>query len=131
MVFMSEPIDEAGPRVDAEAAADRAPSGIKTTAARALALGLALTTPAALRGIDDDLAAIGMERRPTPWGGWKHRAEIYEDSDNVVLRYGALDEARDLEQQHWVATADDKAASPYADRLVLKGGVLLASGTGE
>jgi len=48
-----------------------------------------------------------MERRPRHWGGWKHRAEIYEDSDNVLLRYGVLDEVRDLEQQRWVATADD------------------------
>ena len=107
MVFMSEPIDEAGPRADAEAAADRTLSGIRTTAARALALGLALTTPAALSGIDDDLAAIGMERRPKHWGGWKDRVKIYEDSDNVLLRYGVLDEVRDLEQQGWVATADD------------------------
>lgn len=77
MVFMSEPIDEAVPRADAEAAADRTPSGIRTTAARALALGLALTTPAALSGIDDDLVAIGMERRPKHWGGWEHRTTIY------------------------------------------------------
>lgn len=107
MARMSAPINEAGPRTDAEAAADRTPSGIRTTAARALALGLALTKPAALRGIDDDLAAIGMERRPRPWGDWKRRTEIYDDSDNVLLRYGVLDEVRDLEQQRWVATADD------------------------
>jgi pimeloyl-ACP methyl ester carboxylesterase len=104
---MSEPIDETGPRADAEAAADRSPSGIRTTAARALVLGSALSTPAALSGIDNDLVAIGVEGRPKPWGSWKHRAEIYEDSDSVLLRYGVLDEIRELEQQRWVATADD------------------------
>ncbi|HKR48477.1 MAG TPA: hypothetical protein VJT72_02655, partial [Pseudonocardiaceae bacterium] len=41
------------------------------------------------------------------WGDWKRRAEIYNDSDNVLVRYGLLDEVHDLEQQRWVATADD------------------------
>jgi pimeloyl-ACP methyl ester carboxylesterase len=104
---VAEPIDEGAVRADAEAASDPSPVGIATTAARALALGSALATPGALRGMEVDLAAIGLSRLPSFWGGWEQRGQIVDGSDQVLDQYGLLEEIRQREEERWIATPSD------------------------
>lgn len=94
---MEEPSPE--PLRDAEAAGRATPSATATTAARALALGAALTKPAALAGLEKDLQAIGVERTPRRWGSWEERIEAVDASDRVLARYGALDEVTEAESR--------------------------------
>jgi pimeloyl-ACP methyl ester carboxylesterase len=103
---VAEPIDEGAVRADAEAASDPSPVGIATTAARALALGSALATPGALRGMEADLAAIGLSRLPEVWGSWAQRGEIVGESDEVLGQYGLLAEIRQREEERWIATSN-------------------------
>ncbi len=104
---MAEPIDEGAVQADAETASDPSPVGIATTAARALALGSALATPGALRGMEADLAVIGLSRLPSFWGGWAQRGQIVDASDQVLDRYGLLEEIRQREEERWIATSSD------------------------
>lgn len=116
---MAEPIDEGAVRADAEAASDPSPVGIATTAARALALGSALATPGALRGMEADLAAIGLSRLPAFWGGWARRGQIVDDSDGVLAQYRLLEEIRQREEEQWIATFSDSYDQQRSARVDL------------
>ena len=116
---MAEPIGEGAVRADAEAASDPSPVGIATTAARALALGSALASPGALRGMEADLAAIGLSRLPAIWGGWDRRGQIMEDSDEVLAQYGLLEEIRQREEEQWIATSSDSYDLLRSERVDL------------
>jgi pimeloyl-ACP methyl ester carboxylesterase len=116
---MAEPIGEGAVRADAEAASDPSPVGIATTAARALALGSALASPGALRGIETDLTAIGLSRLPATWGGWERRGQIIEDSDEVLNEYGLLEEIRQREEERWIATSSDSYDLLRSERVDL------------
>jgi hypothetical protein len=69
--------DEPGPRADDDAVVDPSPSGVATTAARALVLGAALTGSGALLGIEQDLPEVGIDRVPPYWGGWEERQVLF------------------------------------------------------
>jgi pimeloyl-ACP methyl ester carboxylesterase len=114
-----EPIDDGAVRADAEAASDPSPIGIATTAARALALGSALATPGALRGMEADLAAIGLSRLPAIWGGWAERGQIVDGSDRVLAQYGLLEEIRQREEERWIATSSDSYDQQRSARVDL------------
>lgn len=107
---MPEPVDPSSVRADAEAVLDPSPAAVSATAARALALGSALATPTALIGLEQDLALIGLPNRPPRWGGWEQRFQILHGSDDVLQRYGLLEEVRSREERFWVA-ADDVASA--------------------
>jgi len=116
---MAEPIDQSAVRSDAEAASDPSPAAVATTAARALALGSALATPNALRGLDEDLSAVGLQRLPVRWGGWEHRKQILADSDDVLERHHLLDEVRSREEALWIATDNLFGAPQWSARVDL------------
>ena len=116
---MAAPIEQSAVRSDAEAASDPSPAAIATTTARALALGSALATPNALRGLDEDLAAIGLQRLPARWGGWEQRKQILADSDDVLERYHLLDEVRSREEALWTATDNLFGAPQWSARADL------------
>lgn len=116
---MAEPIEQGAVRSDAEAASDPSPAAVATTTARALALGSALATPNALRGIEDDLATIGLPRVPAAWGGWEQRKRILGDSDDVLERYHLLDEIRRREEALWVVTEDESGDPQWSARVDL------------
>lgn len=95
------------PRSDAEAVLDGERSAVLTTAARALVLGNALSSPAALTGMSSDLTALGFASAlPRPWGGWENRVAAVAASDRVLTRYQALDEVAAREQSGYVADGD-------------------------
>jgi hypothetical protein len=52
----------------------------------------------ALVGIEDDLAAVGVERTPGYWGGWEERLRVLEESDHMLAERGLLAEVREREQ---------------------------------
>jgi hypothetical protein len=116
---MAEPIGESAVRSDAEAASDPSPAAVATTAARALALGSALATRDALRGLGHDLEAIGFRRLPAGWGGWEERQRILADSDDVLDRYHLLDEVRGREDALWIVTEDEMGAPQLSARVDL------------
>lgn len=119
---MADPVDPSSVRADAEAAFEPSPAAVATTAARALALGSALASPEALLGLDQDLAFIGMPRRPPRWGGWEQRFQILHGSDEVLQQYGLLEEVRSREEAIWVATNDatqDNQAPEWSARVDL------------
>jgi hypothetical protein len=70
---MAEPVEFSAVRSDAEAASDSSPAAVASTAARALSLGSSLATPDALRGMDRELAAIGLINY-LPYWFWRHSA---------------------------------------------------------
>jgi hypothetical protein len=107
---MAEPIEFSAVRSDAEAAFDSSPAAVASTAARALSLGSALATPDALRGMDRELVAIGLLRRPTRWGGWEQRKQILASSDDILGRFHLLDEIRNREEERRVVS--DAGAGP-------------------
>lgn len=89
---MTSPGDKAAePRGDADASVDASPSGVYTTAARALSVGAALSRPSTLNGLEPDLASIGIQRLPQRWGSWEDRLRILDDSEEVLQRYGIRD----------------------------------------
>lgn len=116
---MAEPIAESAVRSDAEAASDPSPAAVATTTARALALGSALATPNALRGMNEDLAAIGLRRLPAAWGGWEQRKQILAESDDVLEHYHLLDEVRSREEARWVVTDDQAGVPQWSARVDL------------
>ncbi|HYV14852.1 MAG TPA: hypothetical protein VE972_02400 [Conexibacter sp.] len=116
---MAEPSHEAEPRADAEAVVEDSSSAVATTAARALALGAALATPAALHGIRDDLAAIGLAELPKPWGGWERRTEFLKRSSNVLAGFGILDAVQERERADWMFTRDVPPAHDESARVAL------------
>lgn len=90
--------DEVSPRSDDSAVVDPSASGVATTAARALALGAALTASQALDGLEVELAEIGLARLPTYWGGWEERVEVIDRSDRLLAEYDVLEEVREQER---------------------------------
>ena len=102
----AEPI----PRADDDAVVDPSPSGVATTAARALALGAALTSSDALFGIEEDLAEVGIERLPPYWGGWGDRQALFERSDAILAAHDVLADVRDREQPDGPIAVDDGVA---------------------
>jgi hypothetical protein len=116
---MPEPIETSSIRADAEASAEDSPAAIAVTAARALALGSALSTPVALAGLDADLAAIGLDRLPRHWGGWKERVETCDASDDVLRGYGLADEVREREEARWTAQGLDDSSPGRSARVDL------------
>jgi hypothetical protein len=101
---MAEPIELSAVRSDAEAASDPSSAAVASTTARALSLGSALATPNALRGMNRELAAIGLLRTPAAWGGWEQRKEILAGSDDILGRYHLLDQIRSREEERWVVS---------------------------
>ena len=116
---MAEPIESSAVRSDAEAASDSSPAAVASTAARALSLGSALATPDALRGIDRELAAIGLLRIPARWGGWEQRKQILASSDDILGRFHLLDESRNREEGRWVVSDAEAGAPEWSARVDL------------
>lgn len=101
----AEPI----PRADDDAVVDASPSGVATTAARALALGAALTASDALVGIEEDLPEVGIERLPPYWGGWEDRQALFERSDAILAAHDVLADVREREQPDGPIAVEDGA----------------------
>jgi hypothetical protein len=97
------------PRADDDAVVDPSPSGVATTAARALALGAALTSSDALLGIEEDLPEVGIERLPPYWGGWEDRQALFERSDAILAEHDVLADVRNREQPDGPIAVDDGA----------------------
>jgi hypothetical protein len=100
---------EPTPRADDDAVIDPSPSGVATTAARALALGAALTSSDALLGIEEDLPEVGIEQLPPYWGGWEDRQAVFERSDAILATHDVLADVRDREQPDGPIASDDGA----------------------
>ena len=100
---------EPTPRADDDAVVDPSPSGVATTAARALALGAALTSSDALLGIEEDLPEVGIEQLPPYWGGWEDRQALFERSDAILATHDVLADVRDREQPDGPIAIDDGA----------------------
>lgn len=100
---------EPSPRADDDAVVDPSPSGVATTAARALALGAALTGSDALLGIEEDLTEVGIERLPPYWGGWEEREALFERSDAILAAHDVLADVRNREQPDGPIAIDDGA----------------------
>ena len=116
---MAEPIELSAVRSDAEASFDPSPAAVASTAARALSLGSALATPDALRGLDRELAAIGLLRIPARWGGWEQRKQILASSDDVLEQYHVLDQIRSREEERWVVSDAESGAPEWSARADL------------
>lgn len=116
---MAEPIEFSAVRSDAEAASDSSSAAVASTAARALSLGSALATPDALRGMDRELAAIGLLRIPARWGGWEQRKQIFAGSDDVLGQYHLLDQVRSREEERWVVSDAATGAPEWSARADL------------
>jgi hypothetical protein len=116
---MAEPIELSAVRSDAEAAFDSSSAAVASTAARALSLGSALSTPDAIRGMNRELAAIGLLRSPARWGGWEQRKQILASSDDILGRYHLLDEIRNREEERWVVSDAESGAPEWSARVDL------------
>lgn len=92
-------LEEAEPRADAEAALDGSPSGVASTAARALALGAAFSSPWALHGLEGDLREVGLASVPPLWGTWSERVSLIEASDRVLESVGVAAEIDGIERE--------------------------------
>jgi hypothetical protein len=113
---MAEPIELSAVRSDADAAFDSSSAAVASTAARALSLGSALSTPDAIRGMNRELAAIGLLRTPARWGGWEQRKQILASSDDILGRYHLLDEIRNREEERWVVSDAESGAPEWSAR---------------
>lgn len=116
---MAEPIELSAVRSDAEAASDPSSAAVASTTARALSLGSALATPDALRGMNRELAAIGLLRTPPAWGGWEQRKQILAGSDDILGRYHLLDQIRSREEERWVVSDAESGVPQWSARVDL------------
>jgi hypothetical protein len=100
---MADSSDDLSPRSDDEAVMDPGAEAVATTAARALAMGAALSAPDALIGLSDDFPTVGIRDVPSPWASSTEREDAIDESDSVLSGVGILAEVRAREEGGWRA----------------------------